>query len=237
MRPFINISGGSRRRGVRDDWENEEACAPRHSIAISTPLNPCNLKRLCQPMDLVNVAWYLGPGQSRFVTGTTLEIYGGWGVCESCNLIAENSPAVLKFRGDLDIYPLCLSPFKLIYIFRLITSVLLFWFLELPCHHILIPLAKLALPVRPRVRHVGKWRYNLQSRAPCDTYLLIKPCRWDASDYKGGNRTINRQNHANDVSAPTASAIYQSRESLGESAVRQVAIKDLKKPTGKCSRN
>lgn len=38
------------------------------------------MKRLCQPMDIANAAWYLGSEQSSFVTGTTLEVDGGRGV-------------------------------------------------------------------------------------------------------------------------------------------------------------
>ncbi|KGO50718.1 Short-chain dehydrogenase/reductase SDR [Penicillium expansum] len=32
------------------------------------------MKRLCQPVDIANAAWYLGSEQSSFVTGTTLEM-------------------------------------------------------------------------------------------------------------------------------------------------------------------
>lgn len=38
------------------------------------------MKRLCQPVDIANAAWYLGSEQSSFVTGTTLEVDGGRGV-------------------------------------------------------------------------------------------------------------------------------------------------------------
>ncbi|KAJ5697071.1 hypothetical protein N7455_000023 [Penicillium solitum] len=38
------------------------------------------MKRLCQPLDIANAAWFLGSNQSSFVTGTTLEVDGGRGV-------------------------------------------------------------------------------------------------------------------------------------------------------------
>jgi NAD(P)-dependent dehydrogenase (short-subunit alcohol dehydrogenase family) len=38
------------------------------------------MKRVCQPVDIANAAWYLGSEESSFVTGTTLEVDGGRGV-------------------------------------------------------------------------------------------------------------------------------------------------------------
>jgi 3-oxoacyl-[acyl-carrier protein] reductase len=38
------------------------------------------MKRVAQPADIANAAWYLGSDQSSFMTGTTLEVDGGRGV-------------------------------------------------------------------------------------------------------------------------------------------------------------
>jgi NAD(P)-dependent dehydrogenase (short-subunit alcohol dehydrogenase family) len=38
------------------------------------------MKRVAQPVDIANAAWYLGSDQSSFMTGTTLEVDGGRGV-------------------------------------------------------------------------------------------------------------------------------------------------------------
>lgn len=38
------------------------------------------MKRVTQPQDVANAAWYLGSDESSFVTGTTLEVDGGRGV-------------------------------------------------------------------------------------------------------------------------------------------------------------
>ncbi|KAH8817069.1 hypothetical protein F5884DRAFT_896764 [Xylogone sp. PMI_703] len=38
------------------------------------------MKRIAQPSDIANAAWYLGSDQSSFVTGTTLDVDGGRGV-------------------------------------------------------------------------------------------------------------------------------------------------------------
>lgn len=38
------------------------------------------MKRVTEPSDVANAAWYLGCDQSSFVTGTTLEVDGGRGV-------------------------------------------------------------------------------------------------------------------------------------------------------------
>lgn len=38
------------------------------------------IKRVTQPSDIANAAWYLGPDQSPYVTGTILEVDGGRGV-------------------------------------------------------------------------------------------------------------------------------------------------------------
>ncbi|KAJ5825175.1 hypothetical protein N7474_002313 [Penicillium riverlandense] len=38
------------------------------------------MKRVCQPQDIADAAWYLGTDQSSFVTGTTLEVDGGRGI-------------------------------------------------------------------------------------------------------------------------------------------------------------
>lgn len=38
------------------------------------------MKRVTEPQDVANAAWYLGSDQSTFVTGTTLEVDGGRGV-------------------------------------------------------------------------------------------------------------------------------------------------------------
>ena len=38
------------------------------------------MKRVTEPDDIANAAWYLGSDQSSFVTGTTIEVDGGRGV-------------------------------------------------------------------------------------------------------------------------------------------------------------
>lgn len=38
------------------------------------------MKRVTQPQDVANAAWYLGSDESSYVTGTTLEVDGGRGV-------------------------------------------------------------------------------------------------------------------------------------------------------------
>ncbi|KAJ5699104.1 hypothetical protein N7462_001109 [Penicillium macrosclerotiorum] len=46
-----------------------------HEVEASLPM-----KRVTQPKDIANAAWYLGSDESSFVTGTTLEVDGGRGV-------------------------------------------------------------------------------------------------------------------------------------------------------------
>ncbi|CEJ53811.1 hypothetical protein PMG11_00152 [Penicillium brasilianum] len=46
-----------------------------HTVMESIPM-----KRVTEPQDVANAAWYLGSDQSTFVTGTTLEVDGGRGV-------------------------------------------------------------------------------------------------------------------------------------------------------------
>jgi NAD(P)-dependent dehydrogenase (short-subunit alcohol dehydrogenase family) len=46
-----------------------------HTVMESIPM-----KRITEPQDVANAAWYLGSDQSAFVTGTTLEVDGGRGV-------------------------------------------------------------------------------------------------------------------------------------------------------------
>ncbi|KAJ5363576.1 uncharacterized protein N7496_009289 [Penicillium cataractarum] len=47
---------------------------------LQTVMDSIPMKRVTEPQDVANAAWYLGSDQSSFVTGTTLEVDGGRGV-------------------------------------------------------------------------------------------------------------------------------------------------------------
>lgn len=47
---------------------------------LQTVVESIPMKRVTQPQDVANAAWYLGSDESSFVTGTTLEVDGGRGV-------------------------------------------------------------------------------------------------------------------------------------------------------------
>ncbi|KAL5363122.1 hypothetical protein BJX96DRAFT_177794 [Aspergillus floccosus] len=55
--------------------QGEDAQERLRKIEESLPM-----KRVTQPDDIANAAWYLGSDESSFVTGTTLEVDGGRGV-------------------------------------------------------------------------------------------------------------------------------------------------------------
>ncbi|KAL4891163.1 hypothetical protein BDV59DRAFT_203872 [Aspergillus ambiguus] len=55
--------------------EDRDSDTRLHKIQESLPM-----KRITQPSDIANAAWYLGSDESSFVTGTTLEVDGGRGV-------------------------------------------------------------------------------------------------------------------------------------------------------------
>ena len=54
---------------------DSESKARLHSIEEALPM-----RRVTEPSDVANAAWYLGSDESSFVTGTTLEVDGGRGV-------------------------------------------------------------------------------------------------------------------------------------------------------------
>lgn len=53
----------------RSIGNDENTSARLHTISDSLPM-----KRITEPSDIANAAWYLGSDQSSFVTGTTLEV-------------------------------------------------------------------------------------------------------------------------------------------------------------------
>ncbi|KAJ5814495.1 hypothetical protein N7474_006272 [Penicillium riverlandense] len=55
--------------------EDETSAAKLRMVEDSLPM-----KRVTQPTDIANAAWYLGSDESPFVTGTTLEVDGGRGI-------------------------------------------------------------------------------------------------------------------------------------------------------------
>ncbi|OBT78910.1 hypothetical protein VF21_02756 [Pseudogymnoascus sp. 05NY08] len=59
----------------RSIGNDENSAARLHTLSDSLPM-----KRITEPSDIANAAWYLGSDQSSFVTGTTLEVDGGRGV-------------------------------------------------------------------------------------------------------------------------------------------------------------
>lgn len=60
------------KNSIGDDADSDQKL---QGVVESIPM-----KRVTQPQDVANAAWYLGSGESSFVTGTTLEVDGGRGV-------------------------------------------------------------------------------------------------------------------------------------------------------------
>lgn len=55
--------------------DDEESKARLNRLEMMIPM-----QRITEPTDIANAAWYLGSGQSSFVTGTMLEVDGGRGI-------------------------------------------------------------------------------------------------------------------------------------------------------------
>ncbi|RFU26075.1 hypothetical protein B7463_g10263, partial [Scytalidium lignicola] len=67
---FVNIT--RLKNSIGDDSQSSERL---RKLEETLPM-----RRITQPSDIANAAWYLASDQSSFVTGTTLEVDGGRGV-------------------------------------------------------------------------------------------------------------------------------------------------------------
>lgn len=75
--------------GTHDaDFDTQVICRLQRSIGNDSESaerqrkleNSFPMKRLTQPTDVANAAWFLRSDQSSFVTGTTIEVDGGRGI-------------------------------------------------------------------------------------------------------------------------------------------------------------